>query len=750
MTDSIDTSTTFPDSFKCLSTAEIPKLIEDFENNIPDFSIFNRFDDVLNAWLDILEKYTWAIPSDTRFETSDVSLYDHLRSSAAIAACLYKRHIIAIEKGKRLNRTMEFVLIGGDFSGIQDYIFGVTNLGTGGASKRLRARSFFVTLFSDTTIHKILHYLDLPLVCNMFSAGGKFLLLAPNLEETNDMLRRVKEEIEKEIHKTYFNHFSFLMSWKAIKGFKSIFGIYSFFKVADEMFHRLETEKLKKSRNVLLNSDSGLWNTEAFKAGEIYENYKEHGDCKICGRGPAIPEIYDTEKYFEEDEEKNTCFICYRDKFLIGKDLPKINYVAFAKGRLTEEAKTKKIVIYNSRDDDELLEDYYVELLKEQKYSENYYLVYDISRSYRNGNKFTEIQLLNKYYANYVPTDENGNSLCFEDISNLSSWNKEEDGVTKEYGSTLLGILKADIDNLGLIFSKGFDNPRRAEQDLDNLDRKTVSRFLTMGRMIELFFSGWVKDIMSKNNTQLLIDEFSKTEGIDKDRLKKYLRGGQIDFSKIYTVYSGGDDMVLIGPWETMIIFSIFLNMQFRKYTCKNKFITLSAGLNFIKPKYPIASAIKQADSLLNVSKEKGKDRITLFGTTIEWDKLPRLVDFILFLDEKTNDRDSNIKSAFLYRLLEYHRMALSFLEKESKNIEGLKYLSALSYDIGRNIVEWDKNGKLKKGYEEQKELQPLLNEKPDEDSLIFNVKVPLFWTLYRNRRSINDNDAIILRKEDR
>ena len=85
--------------------------------------------------------------------------------------------------------------------------------------------------------------------------------------------------------------------------------------------------------------------------------------------------------------------------------------------------------------------------------------------------------------------------------------------------------------------------------------------------------------------------------------------------------------------------------------------------------------------------------------------------------------------------------MALCFLDEEK--VEGLKYLSALSYDIGRNIVEWDKNGKIKKGYEEYKGLQRLIciNEKPNKDSLIYNVKIPLFWSLYRNRRTGKDEN---------
>lgn len=85
--------------------------------------------------------------------------------------------------------------------------------------------------------------------------------------------------------------------------------------------------------------------------------------------------------------------------------------------------------------------------------------------------------------------------------------------------------------------------------------------------------------------------------------------------------------------------------------------------------------------------------------------------------------------------------MALKFLDKNK--VEGLKYLSALSYDMGRNIVERDKEGKIKKGHEEQEVLQSLINKKPDKDALMYNFKMPLFWALYRNRKIRTNEDML-------
>ncbi len=770
--------TAFPKDFQKLDVNENSTLIGLFENNIPSFSALERFDEVLNVWLNILEKFMWAVPSDTRYEISDISLFDHLRSSAAIAACMYKRHIGSIEEGKNFDWKEEFVFVGGDFSGIQNYIFDITSLGSGGAAKRLRARSFFIFLFSEVTIHKILHALDLPIVCDLFSFGGKFLLLAPNEKKTSDILKRIKTEVEQEIHDIYFNQFSFLLTNATVKEFKEEFEVYNFFKIADQMFYRLEIEKIKESQQVLLDTHSKTWDVNAFKADKMYEEYQKIGVCKICGKHPATR--HEKQEEGEESTPIECCFTCYRDKYFIGQSLPKCGYIAFGKGTVSEndEQEGKKIVIFhpcrnNDTENNKGNESYYVELLEDledYKKGNEYYLVYDIGEA-EEDNGINRLIPEKKYYANYVPCattkDDKEKVLSFEDIAKKSRWQKtDKKGKCQFYGSDLLGVLKADVDNLGLVFSKGFENPKRIEKDVGEIDKKTISRYLTMSRMLELFFSGWINETISDGDKETIINELVKIEHVDAVRFRSYLEKDVINFKNIYTVYSGGDDMVLVGPWETMIVFSIFLNMQFRKYTCNNKFITLSAGLTFVKPKYPIASAIKQAEMLLakskgriipdksgdanhnktskEESKDIGKDAITLFGTTIKWDKLPELINFFLFLNEKMNsngdaseDEKSNINTSFLHRLLEYHRMALRFLD--DGKVDGLKYLSALSYDIGRNIVKRDKSGTITKGQKEQDVLLSLINKIPDKSTLMYNIKIPLFWALYRYRKGIKD-----------
>ena len=99
-------------------------------------------------------------------------------------------------------------------------------------------------------------------------------------------------------------------------------------------------------------------------------------------------------------------------------------------------------------------------------------------------------------------------------------------------GFEALGILKADVDNLGTIFSFGIKN-------------KTISKVASLSRQLNYFFSLYLPYLL-KNN-------------------KKY--------KNIYTVFAGGDDLFLIGPWNIIIDFSKELNEEFRLYVygfCKS------------------------------------------------------------------------------------------------------------------------------------------------------------------------------------
>ncbi|MBE9593555.1 MAG: type III-A CRISPR-associated protein Cas10/Csm1, partial [Proteobacteria bacterium] len=126
--------------------ADYAGLWGDFVEEVDGIKGITDFDAYFNTLYHLLQKYTWCVPSAVWKSKPDVSLFDHLKTTCAIAACLYNADVEyldnligGIEKSWRkedLNEEEEralndgkFILIGGDVSGIQNFIYAITSKG---------------------------------------------------------------------------------------------------------------------------------------------------------------------------------------------------------------------------------------------------------------------------------------------------------------------------------------------------------------------------------------------------------------------------------------------------------------------------------------------------------------------------------------------------------------------------------------------------------------------------------------------
>ena len=106
---------------------------------------FEHFDSLMMV-------YTSLVPSARAGNVvPDVSLYDHCRTTAALAAALYLYHRDTDTMNEEAIKNYDeakFLLVTGDFYGIQDFIFKGYGDTKKLRSKLLRGRSFAVSLFS--------------------------------------------------------------------------------------------------------------------------------------------------------------------------------------------------------------------------------------------------------------------------------------------------------------------------------------------------------------------------------------------------------------------------------------------------------------------------------------------------------------------------------------------------------------------------------------------------------------------------
>jgi len=148
----------------------------------------------LNRGIADLETFAWCVPSATNVSVPDISLFDHSKTTAAIASCLYDMR--KAEGGRSCASIQPFLLVEGEFGGIQSFIFDL-RMGAGGLSKRLRGRSFFVALFTQMTACHLLRQCTLSHANMLMSAGGHFLLLLPNLPAIHAVLDDVQASIDR-------------------------------------------------------------------------------------------------------------------------------------------------------------------------------------------------------------------------------------------------------------------------------------------------------------------------------------------------------------------------------------------------------------------------------------------------------------------------------------------------------------------------------------------------------------------------
>lgn len=299
------------------------------------------------------------------------------------------------------------------------------------------------------------------------------------------------------------------------------------------------------------------------------------------------------------------------------------------------------------------------------------------------------------HYSNYIPKKETGEPLTFEDIGK------------KANGLQALACLKADVDNMGLFFSDGF-------KDSKNNSTLSVSRMVSASRMVNWFFAGYLP-LLLKNDQQ---------------------------YRYIYTLFAGGDDLCLIGPWDIIIDCAMRIQTEFSRFTGNTPCMTLSAGIELFKPGTPVSHAVENAESVLELSKDplKGKNKITLFKETMSWDEeLPAQVAFAddwgKFINE-TNDDNSRNHNAMLHRFFKYH---YEYRQANENSIEKLKHRFRFVYDISRNLTPKDGD---KKDWRTEKPFRNLLinHSKGMEDLPTFKfLPVGITISAYKNRKPQNE-----------
>ncbi|HLA28505.1 MAG TPA: type III-A CRISPR-associated protein Cas10/Csm1 [Syntrophales bacterium] len=636
----------------------------------------------------------------------DVSLYDHSRVTAALAAALYVYHRDTGSMGIDAIRDYsaeKFLLIGGDFYGIQDFISSDSGEAGRHRAKILRGRSFSVSLFSEFAADLICREIGISFSSIILNAAGKFMIIAPNTPAAKEATARAEKQINDWLIKVSFGQNSMGITQLAAKPDDFVKG--RFADIRDSLNEKMAERKLQK---IDLDRFGGA-------VDGYLDNFRNDLNpplCPYCGKRPS------SEGTKDRDDDGYCCRICH-DHIFLGENLVKNKRIAITTADADLKSKTNRLKepifgFYQLmfQDDDSKL----TQLAR----SGQLLKYWDISIDSQSGiTRKVTAKFINGYVPVYAEDDLNDERLLagkkseqkkeeridqlqlrtpktFEHIAN-KAMNQMGGGYR---GIEALGILKADVDQLGLLMSCGL-----AKEEI------TLSRIATLSRQLNFFFC-------------LYLPHLLKTD----DR-----------FRDVYTVFAGGDDLFLIGPWNRMIVLVELLHNRFAAYTCGNKELHFSAGISLQKPHAPIDKMSEAAETALEMSKgfkDEGRNRVTIFAETVTWE------DFISLQEIRKQlegwQQENMVNSAMIYRLNDFINMAgqeKSLLASSPEGIhledmECLKWRALFRYSTERNIgrtIKGDENEKKRM----KKEFSQTAQWLEEHGS---SLRIALWDVIYNNR----------------
>ncbi len=394
----------------------------------------------------------------------DISLYDHGRSVAAIAVCL--------REARQEDRP--FLLVQGDISGIQTFLYKLASPaepgGTKNMAKRLRGRSLFLVLLAETVARYYLRKLDLPPTSLLYCGGGHFLILAPHTEEIKTRWRQAEEDV---------NH------W-LVKKYRGELALVSAGTSADKKLLKDDFSRLRQQSGSALNRAK----RQKFKA-------------VLDARLFMLP---------DEGQQMDVCSVCQAD---FGKNSGETCPECRAHVEMGRQAVSAKYLI---RLEGERLKGAFSPLGFAWELADNWQEVIACTAADRmhlerlNTSNFLtreDVALGARYpglsfgfrpLGQYAPGDQDGPL----DFAHLAKSNAEK--------YPLLGVVRIDVDALGAVFASSGSLPCTA----------------TLSRELETFFSGYVNTVARRYDMYITYaggdDLFAVGSWINAIRFSRALR----------------------------------------------------------------------------------------------------------------------------------------------------------------------------------------------------------------------------------
>ena len=652
----------------------------------------------INQLLQILEEgFSYVLSSTNRAEVCDISLYVHSKITSAVASCMklyfdeqqiqdYKKY--CFNSGSKIFRNEKiYLLVSGDISGIQDFIYTIPSKG---ALKTLRGRSLYIDLLLEEFIDEYLEQIGLSRANVLYSGGGHFYILAPNIED-----------IKKSIDKLQAKMNRWLMENIGINLYLAIgtaeCSANNLMKSeAQGNLFAIVNKKLKDDKTIRYSKDEDFLE-HIFNVEKEKDTAKK--ECNICHN--LVDKLW---KY--NSDEEIACEFCL-NLYKLGQDILTQDLVFVISeekiyGGIKIFGKDKDLYMYAVNIED-------IDMFKGK-----------ILRIYSKNNLLENDLAIRLYLADYSAKNENDEVMTFDDLAKSSC--KIDKGIKR------LGVLRLDVDDLGIAFSSGFVSDK--DKIEDNLRYATLSRYADLSKDISMFFKVAINKICAGDLIGCVDFE---------EKAFNILGIAKAQKRKVNIIYAGGDDLFLVGAWDEVLEVAIDINRAFKQFT--NGRLTLSAGMAMFSPTYPISKMAEIAGLLVQMSKNrKDKNSIALFGmeTNLKANGKPECKHIYTWADfemkvckEKMNyllarlsfDGDKfnklSVGKSLIYRLMDLIQLA----DEDKLNI------ARFAYVLARMQPKQDKDEQKRKVYEDfVSKMYQWINNNEDKKQLATALNLLVYY----------------------
>ncbi|RGQ86022.1 type III-A CRISPR-associated protein Cas10/Csm1 [Megamonas rupellensis] len=652
----------------------------------------------INQLLQIIEEGFSYVPSSTnRAEVCDISLYVHSKITSAVASCMklyfdeqqiqdYKKY--CFNSGSKIFRNEKiYLLVSGDISGIQDFIYTIPSKG---ALKTLRGRSLYIDLLLEEFIDEYLEQIGLSRANVLYSGGGHFYILAPNIEDTKKAIDKLQAKMNRWLMENIG-----INLYLAI-GMAECSANNLMKSEAQGNLFAIVNKKLKDDKTIRYSKDEDfleyIFNVEKEK-----DTAKK--ECNICHN--LVDKLW---KY--NSDEEIACEFCL-NLYKLGQDILTQDLVFVISeekidGGIKIFGKDKDLYMYAVNIED-------IDMFKGK-----------ILRIYSKNNLLENDLAIRLYLADYSAKNENDEVMTFDDLAKSSC--KIDKGIKR------LGVLRLDVDDLGIAFSSGFVSDK--DKIEDNLRYATLSRYADLSKDISMFFKVAINKICAGD----------LTGGVDFEEKAFNIFGiAKAPKRKVNIIYAGGDDLFLVGAWDEVLEVAIDINRAFKQFT--NGKLTLSAGMAMFSPTYPISKMAEIAGLLVQMSKsKKDKNSIALFGmeTNLKangqleckhiytWEdfemkvckeKMNYLLARLSFDGDKFNKL--SVGKSLIYRLMDLIQLA----DEDKLNI------ARFAYVLARMQPKQDKDEQKRKVYEDfVSKMYQWINNNEDKKQLATALNLLVYY----------------------